>query len=458
MFERFFDWIKHLFGKRPALPDVDRRNADFAMSYADIRRVNFGAIFAHRLANKAVADSAVTVDTSTARGEWVDGAVQAVWSKIKIITEQALGTGGKIVVPRIKNGRPRFDIVDQSRMMISEMDGDEPVSVTLMADFARVNDRNYIRFVDYTLASDGTHTITNRVTTDAGGTASLTDVPQWADISEEIVIHNCEHLLLGYLKSPIDNREDKGLYGVPVTYGSEPIVSDLYDCMDDFAREFRLKRSFVGADEMLFGKDSKLPADGLFKTFQGGGALDSEAFWQVYDPAIRDSSYKNRYDMLCAQLEQSVGTSRGILTEPTATAAATATEIKAAQYDTFCLVDDIRTAIEGFMNQLAYAYDVLAEAFGATPAGARGSFELTFDWDLSAQESTSETFGQLSELESRNLITGARLVSWVTGDSIDDAQAEIDEARAQSPKVQQLIGGDGIEEGQNQEGDQLGQG
>jgi len=150
--------------------------------------------------------------------------------------------------------------------------------------------------------------------------------------------------------------------------------------------------------------------------------------------------------MLCSQLEQSVGTSRGILIEPTATAAATATEIKAAQYDTFCLIDDIRTALENLINHLAYAYDVLAEAFGATPAGGTRQCGVVFDWDLLAQESTSETFNQLSELESRCLISGARLVSWVTGDSIEDAQKEIDKVKADSPKVQQLIGGDGSNE------------
>ncbi len=147
--------------------------------------------------------------------------------------------------------------------------------------------------------------------------------------------------------------------------------------------------------------------------------------------------------MLCSQLEQSVG---GILIEPTATAAATATEIKAAQYDTFCLIDDIRTALENLINHLANAYDVLAEAFGATPAGGTRQCGVVFDWDLLAQESTSETFNQLSELESRCLTSGARLVSWVTGDSIEDAQKEIDKVKADSPKVQQLIGGDGSNE------------
>lgn len=439
MLDRLWDWIKKLFGKKPKVKDASGKNAGFAEAYADIRKINFGAIFAHRLTNKAVADSTIFVGGENARSEFVNLAIADVWKKVKKITEQALGTGGKVIVPRIQNGKPRFDIIDQSRMMISEVDGDELISVTLLADTATQNQKTYIRVTDYTLSPDGTHTIRNKAMTDTGAVISLADVEAWADISEEIVIQGCEHLLLGYLKSPIDNREDKDLYGVPITYGSEAIIDQLYTCMEDFAQEFQLKKAFVGVDEMLWGKDNKLPTNGLFKKFAGNGALNGDSFWEIFDPAIRDSSYVTRYDMLCAQLEQSVGTSRGILTEPSTTAA-TATEIKAANYDTFCLVDDIRSSLEALLNQLAYAYDVLAEAFGATPAGGRGQYELAFDWDLSAQESTVETFNQLSELESRGLIKGARLVSWVTGDSIEDAQKEIDEVKASAPKVKDLMG------------------
>lgn len=444
MFERFIEWIKRLFGKKPFTGEGSQ-NAAYGEQYEDIRNINFGAIFAHRLANKACADSTITVTApdggESARSEFISAALQRVWAKGKKITEQALGKGGKVIVPYINNGKPYFDIVDQSRMMISAMDGDELTSVTLLADSVMVNSITYYRWADYTL-ENGEHAIRQRATNSSGAQVPLSTVPAWADITEEIEIQGVEHLLLAYLKSPVDNRKDKDVYGVPITYGSEAIIESLYTCLEDFAKEFELKRAFVGADEMLFGKGEKLPANGLFKKFSGSGALNpkGQSFWEVFDPAFRDSSYKARYDILCAQLEQSVGTSRGILTEQ-ATVSATATEIRAANYDTFCLVDDIRTALEDVFRQLAYAYDVLAEAFGATPAGARGQYEVTFDWDMSSLESTAETFNQLSELESRGLIKGARLASWVTGDSLEDAQTEIDEVRASTPSVGQLLGG-----------------
>ncbi len=444
MLEKFRDWIKKVFGKTPKAAEEESRNAKYSKDYEDIKEINFGAIFAHRLSNKVFASSTITVTgpngTETARSMFIKEAINSVWAKRKKITTQALGKGGKVIVPYVKNGKILFDILDQSRMTISEMDGDELTSITLLADYVKVGDHGYFRWIDYTI-ENAVLTIKTRVTTDSGAVAFLADIPEWADITEEITIGGVEHMLLGYLKSPIDNRQDKDIYGVPITFGSEPIIDELIKCLQDIAREYDIKKAFVGADEMLFGKDNNLPENGLFKKFAALGGLNNEkSFWEIFDPAIRDSSYKARYDMLCAQLEQSIGTSRGILTEPAATATATATEIRTANYDTFCMVDDIRTVLENVFRQLAYAYDVMAEAFGLTPAGARGQYEISFDWDMSSLESTSETFTQLSELESRGLIKGARLVSWVTGDSVEDAQKEIDEIKATAPKVKDLIG------------------
>ena len=127
-----------------------------------------------------------------------------------------------------------------------------------------------------------------------------------------------------------------------------------------------------------------------------------------------------------------MGVSPGILTEPR-TAGATATEIKAANAATFAMVDAIRENVEKAFDQLAYALDVLAEAFGATPSGAMGDWQITWDWDMSMTESSTETFNQLSELESRGLILPERLVSWTTGMSMEEAKAEVDAAKALQP-------------------------
>lgn len=440
IFSQIWDRALSLFGRKGLDKTVQRKTREYTEDYESTERLNFTSIFATALANKAVSDSAFSVKdavgNNSRRSEWLDEGLKNVWRKNKALVSQTLGKGGKVLVPYVRDGRPFVDLIDQSRMVITSMRGDEITGATLMADIGSSGGKVYYRFADYKLEGN-VHTIRYRATNSSGGEVELGIVPEWTEFQEDIVITGAEHILFGYLKCPQDSREDKQLMGVPITYGADEVIRDLNTCLADIRREYSLKKPFVGADDRLFGKDNKLPIDGLFKRFQGTG-LKGDNFWQIFDPAIRDSSYLARFQQLCGLLESAVGVSPGILTEPR-TAAATATEIKAANAATFAMVDAIRANIEAAFSQLAYALDVMAEAYGATPAGAMGDWQITWDWDMSMTESSTETFNQLSELESRGLILPERLVSWTTGQSLEEAKAEVAAAKAMQPDTVDVL-------------------
>lgn len=440
LFSKIWDRVLSLFGRKGLDKTTQRKTREFTEEYEQTERINFTSIFATALANKAVSDSTMAVKdgdgNQSRRSEWLNEGLQKVWSKNKTVVSQTLGKGGKILVPYIQNGKAFVDIIDQSRMVITAMRGDEITGATLLSDIGSMNGKVFYRFADYSLQGT-THTIRYRATNDNGGEVELGIIPEWAELQPEIMVNGVEHILFAYLRCPQDSREDKQLMGVPITYGADEIIRDLYTCLADIRREYSLKKPFVGADDRLFGKNEQLPAGGLFKRLQGAG-LKGDSFWQVFDPAIRDSSYLARFQQLCGLLESAVGVSPGILTEPR-TAAATATEIKTANAATFAMVDAIRANIEAAFDQLAYALDVLAEAYGATPAGAMGDWQIVWDWDTSMMESSTETFNQLSELESRGLILPERLVSWTTGQSMEDAKNEVAAAKALQPDTVDVL-------------------
>ena len=440
VFNQIWDKVLQLFGRK----GLDKRSQHNSRNYKDdyerTERVNFTSIFATALANKTVNDGTMSVKDSqgndSRRSQWIAEGLQKVWEKNKSVVSQALGKGGKVLVPYVQDGKPFVDVIDQSRMVVTAMRGDEITGATLMADIGSKDGKVYYRFADYRLEGN-TQIIRNRATNDNGGEVGLDILPEWENIQPEVVINGAEHILFGYLRCPQDSREDKQIMGVPITYGSDEIIRDLYTCLADIRREFSLKKSFVGADDRLFDKDAKLPESGLFKRFRTNG-LKGGDFWEVFDPAIRESSYLARFQQLCGLLESSVGVSPGILTEPR-TAGATATEIKAANAATFAMVDSIRENIETAFQQTAYALDVLAEAYGATPSGAMGDYQLIFDWDMSMTESSTETFNQLSELESRGLLLPERLVAWTTGMSLEEAKTEVAEAKSRQPKTVDVL-------------------
>lgn len=434
LFSQIWDRVLSLFGRKGLDKTAQNNSRRFKDDYERTEKVNFTSIFANSLANKAVSDSTMTVKDASGkdsrRSEWISKGLQKVWDKKKTVVSQTLGKGGKVLVPYVLDGAPFVDVIDQSRMVVTAMRGDEITGATLLADIGSVNGKVYYRFADYRLEGN-VHTIRNRATNDSGGEVQLDVVPEWAEIQPEIVINGVEHILFGYLKCPTDSREDKQIMGVPITYGGDEVVLDLHDCLNDMRREYRLKKPFVGADDRLFDKESKLPENGLFKKFRTVGLKDGE-FWQVFDPAIRDSAYLARFQQLCGILESTVGVSPGILTKAEKTYQ-TDDEIKQQNSDTFSMLDSIRANIETAFGQLAYALDVLAELYGATPSGAMGDWQIVWDWDMSMMESTTETFAQLSELESRGLLLPERLVSWATGMSMEEARKEVDAAKALQP-------------------------
>lgn len=431
LFSRIWAFILGIFGKKSIDRITEQKNINYSQLYENEKRISFEAIMSTALSNRALSDSHLHISDGSNKQnrttEWLNEIVETFWKDKVDIVSQALGKGGKVFVPYIVNGKGHVDVVDHTRMRITRMESGKICDCTILAEMIQKNDRWYYRFVDYTM--DGTtQYIRTRITSQTGAPVALNFIEQWADIESEITIENTTQALIGYLKCPQDSRKDEQIYGVPITYGSEKIIGQLQETLKDMEREFRTKKAFVGADERLFGKDNMLP-DEIFKKFNSLGGLNGNDFWQVFDPAFRDSSYLARFHMLCGLLEQSVGVSAGILTEPK-TAGATATEIKASQFATYTMVNAIRENIETAMDDVVYALDVLGDAFGVIPSG--DEYKIDYDWDTSAVESTQETFQQLSELQQRNLITAERLVAWVTGLTFDEAKAEVETATAQA--------------------------
>ena len=442
LFGQIWQVILNYFDKKSIDKQTEDNNEKYSKEYANTQKISFNAIFAMALTIRSVSDSTFAITDASGdvsrRAKWLSDTLANVWAKNKNTVSQALGTGGKVLIPYIADGKGYVDIVDQSRMRISAMHGDEIASATILAERAKASGKTYYRFVDYTLEGT-THTIVTRATTENGAEVPLDTVAAWASIQPEIVIENVEHVLFGYLKCPRDNRKDGQAYGVPITYGCDETKRRLHKCLEDIDREFEVKKAFISADSRLFGKGDELPKNGLFKKLESAAGLTGQSLWEVFDPAIRDSSYFALLTQLSAQLEMEVGTSPGILTAPR-TENATATEIKQANYGTFTMIDDIRTNIETAYNRTVYALDVLCEYFGITPAGARGDFTVTYDWDMSLLEDTTQTWQQMKDGYSMRIRSKAELRSWQTGETLEDAQKAVDEIAKTDPSMADLIG------------------
>ena len=434
MFQKFIMWIFRLFNIQSQTTQKEvEDNQKYAVEYERIDEINFNSIFSNKLANYVINDSNVNITGENARVELLDKTTQSMWKKAKKITSMGFGYGGVILVPYVKSGKIYYNIVSQSRVTIDEVEGENIIGATIIADKKTVNkgignSKTYYRLTNYKVRN-GNIEITQKFTDENGHEVAVPDF--WKNIELKKVITGVDRALFGYIKSPINNRKTDDKYGVPITYGCDSTIAEIKETMKQLYREYKLKETFVGADSTMFnGKDS-LPLNGLFKKVDAG----DDTFFEVFDPAFRP--YTDRLQELFKRLEHEIGTSAGILSEVN-TANATATEIKRSMYDTFTIVDDMRSNIEKGIEDFLYSANVLANAYNLTP---QGDYEVSFDWDYSLLEDSQEAFSQLITAQAKGIVSNVEVRQWLKPDeTIEDSQKAIEEIKASEPTVEQIIG------------------
>lgn len=415
-------------------------NTKYAFEYERIDDINFNAIFSNKIANYVANDSNMNILGNNARVELLNKIGQSLWKKSKKWTSMALGYGGLFLVPYVKGNKQYYNLVPQSRVTIDETDGDLITGATILAERKEITKgigltKTYIRWTNYRLENNNC-IIEQKFTDETGKEITAPDF--WKNILLKQTISNVDRVLLGYIKSPINNRKSNDKYGVPICYGCEETIKEIKDTMKQLAREYKLKEPFVGVDITMFNAKNKLPKNGLFKKFDFGD--NGEEKFEVYDPKFRD--YTIRLQELYKRLEHEIGTSGGILSEVN-TQNATATEIKRSMFDTWTIVDDMRSNIEKGLEDFIYACNVLANAYNLSP---QGDYELSFDWDYSLLEDSQETFSQLMQGESKGVISKAELRQWLKPDeTIEESEKVINEIQEQNPSVDDLLGTRGEE-------------
>lgn len=406
-------------------------NSKYAREYASIKEINFNAIFSNKLANYVINDSNLNITGDNARVDLLNKTGQAMWKKAKKIVSMGFGYGGVIVVPYVKGGKIYYSLVPQDRLTIDNIEGELITGATVLAERkvikGTISEKVYLRWTNYKV-ENGNITITQQYSDEDGNKIPTPDF--WKDIQEVRTITNVDRVLFGYIKSPINNRRANDKYGVPITYGCDETINEIKETMAQMLREYELKETFVGADITMFKGDNALPSNGLYKKIDSG----EDTFWEVFDPQFRD--YTTRLQELFKRLEHQIGTSAGIVSEMQ-TQNATATEIKRAMYDTFTIVDDMRSNLEKAMDDFFYACNVLANAFNLTP---QGEYEVGFDWSYSLLEDTNEEFNHLLIGYNNDVIKKEELRQWIKPEeTIEESEKAIKEIEEEQPDVKDIL-------------------
>lgn len=458
MLSKIWTWIlnKIFHVSTETKPKEVEDNTKYAVEYERIDNINFTSIFANKLANYTISDSNMNITgkekitkkdgkeikekTTNPRTELLSKIGTSMWKKAKKITSMSFGYGGVFLVPYVKGNKLYYNLVPQSRVTIDATEGDLITGATILAERKEITTgigqtKTYIRWTNYRL-ENGNCIIEQKFSDETG--AELKETPIfWKNILLKQTISGVDRVLLGYIKSPINNRKVNDKYGVPICYGCEATILEIKQTMKQIVREYELKECFVGVDVTMFktdknGKVNRLPDNGLYKLFNFD---DKDNKFNVYDPQYRD--YTTRLQELYKRLEHEVGTSYGILSEVTSVNA-TATEIKHAMYDTFTLCDDARANIEKGMEDFFYACNVLANAYKLS---TNGEYELGFDWSYSLLEDTQSEWSQLTYAQNKGIISKVELRQWLKpNETFEESEKAIQEIEESEPTPDDILG------------------
>ena len=410
--ENILNWFKKLFNITPKKSANEQAEENlYIEKYKNTFEViNITATAALKLTNIIGAEAQIEIkpkaETSqiNPRIDFLNISLRRVVDKLNIVIARTLGVGGVVLKPYMYNGQIYADILPQNRFFVVERVGEVITKAGFIADYIKRNNVEYTRIEYHTLDANGVYSIENKAVKGTSGgfdgeEAPLDSIPEWSQILPVVTISGVDRMLFAFLKCPVDNRKTElnsndVIYGVPITYGQDKLIKMIVDILNEIPDEYKNKKTFIGADELLFNEKNKLPSNGLYKLFRSGGGIDKQSFWEIFSPDIRQTSYFEGVNHLLGLLEKAIGVNRGLLTD-LATKDATARAIEQSSFDTEALADAMHKNIEIALRQLIYAFNVYANAF-ALSGGAMNETEynIKFDW-MNWSERSSDRFAQL---------------------------------------------------------------
>ena len=311
MFTDIITRIKKLFGKDAvSKSELEQINElGYVIKYEDVTEFNIVSVIANKLANivcseagmeiVAAADSegtGIPLSCGTSpfceRGQgerdknkngkigFLNGGLQKCVTKLHLIAARAFGTGGVVLKPYICGGAVYIDIIPQNRFFVVERKGEVITKAGFVADvfYDEKAKKTYARIEYHSLGPDRVCTIENKAAVVEKNKESVEvalSKTVWADMPQSVSITNVEQMLFAFVRCPSDNKKESGsanggMYGVPITYGQDKLIKMILGLLNEIPDEYGNKKAFIGADDLLFDKETAPKGSRIASLSEGG--------------------------------------------------------------------------------------------------------------------------------------------------------------------------------------------
>ena len=322
--------------------------------------------------------------TGGKRAEFLADEYKKIISAAPVFCEYACAKGGLMLKPYISGEKIVTAYVQADSFFPTAFDASGNITGCVFAD-RKVRGRQYYTRLEYHDFSESSYVVRNTAyVSDSkesiGRQISLTTIPEWADLREEVSIANAKRPLFSYFKMPGANSIDSSSpLGISVFARAIDSIRQADEQYSRLLWEFKGSELAVHVDDTML----ELSSDGkghlpkldrrLYRglSFEGGGEIS------VFSPSIRDQSLLNGLEAILRDVEFLSGLAYGSLSKSAETAK-TATEIKTSRQRSYCTVSAIQKALQKALESHVEAMEMLCDIYSLAP---RDKVEQSFDFD-----------------------------------------------------------------------------
>lgn len=410
----FFDSIRRAYNKAFKAP-LDH----VTQEWRDVLRMNLLATCVNKLANLALNEATIDVQTDSAVAEPLITLGKDIEDKRYQITEEMLGEGDYCIFPAFdENGNLYHTYLTQQQFRITQMVGDEITEAYGIIDWYTddKNNQTYYLLRHHVLDENGNLTISYTVRDADENRAS---VPQWEYLANETVQYqNANHIGFGRFKSPVSSRGLSPVYGVPLNFGCSETEEQIFADIEAANKEVKNAESKIFTDPRNLKQDEMTGkwrfADNIFainqRAGQGGSNID------VYAPPIRFAEFNAKTISDMRAYEQQIGVDRGFLTEFDSGRAVTATEVRRANASTIAMIDKIHNAVAQGIEETLKADAVFLNV-------APDLYAVKIDWYDPFDDAEAQ-WQRLLDAHAAGVVESEDLIRWLYPDMSAEEIAE----------------------------------
>ena len=293
---------------------------------------------------------------------------ETVVKKLRNFVEKACARGTAVLKPRVDgNGHIKVDFVTAENFIPLATDSDGDITAALFGAFCQY-DNYYYTLVEHHELNEGDYTIDYTVYKSKelgalGKRVTSGDFPPcWRGITERLEFTNIAKPLYSVFKVPFQNNIDENSkLGVSIFSNAMNLIMDADKIYSSLLWEYKGGEMAVYADtdcltETEYGVEV-LPehTKRLVRKFTGN-TIDSENFYSVFAPQLRDEAYNRGLNAVLKRIEFNCNVAYGTLSDPN-NVDKTAEEIKASKQRTYAAVVELQSALENTLKDVIKVID-----------------------------------------------------------------------------------------------------